>query len=226
MDKAIVLLSGGCDSTTTLHHALNNHGYDIVTALNITYGQKHGVEKQSARDVAAHYGVRLECARIKLAGLLDSNLLEGGDDVPMDREGDGGVAPTYVPARNSILLSVAAGWADSRDYNAIFYGAHEDDHTGYPDCRPEYFRKMKAALEAGTENGVTLNAPFIDYPKSFVVEYGVDHDVPYHLTHTCYDGKRPACGHCDSCRTRLEAFHANGTPDPLDYEDPEVNNVD
>jgi 7-cyano-7-deazaguanine synthase len=129
----------------------------------------------------------------------------------------GEVAPSYVPARNSVFLALAAGRADAWGAQYIAYAAHWEDAPGYPDCRPEYYVAMRQALELGTKNGVRLLAPFIDWGKTAIIRMGALIGVPYELTHSCYKGTKPACGVCDTCILRIESFRKAGIIDPIDY---------
>lgn len=218
-EKAVVLFSGGMDSTVTAMVAQRN-GYDVI-GLNVIYGQKHDVEISAAQAVAEEIGIQLVHYRLNLDKLVKSALVRGGDEIPLDRDLDTlvGVAPTYVPARNSIFLALAAGFADSYDnVRKIFIGVHRENHVNYPDCRPEFIEAMNKALNLGTKNGVAIEAPFANKTKTDIVKVGHALDAPFELTHSCYQGKRPACGVCDTCKIRIQAFKEAGLVDPLEYE--------
>lgn len=218
--KMIVLISGGMDSATALAWVLHQGGR--VIALTFRYGSKH---EQAESEAAARVTQALGVADHRFAD-LPTDLFKGSaltDGVlPLDRKLDEmqGVAPSYVPARNSILLSIAAGLADKEGCGAIVYAAHREDHVGYPDCRPEYFLAMAKALRLGTKNAVDLLAPFITWSKGRIVAEAAGLGVPLGLTHSCYAGARPACGRCDTCAVRIAAFQEAGYRDPLPYAAP------
>lgn len=225
---ATVLLSGGIDSSTCLALAVERHGKDEVCALNITYGQKHAREIESAEKIAAHFGVSYR--------LMDLSAPFQFSDCPLlknsDREiektsyadqlaamGGNGTVSTYVPFRNGVMLSTAAAYAQSVGARAIYYGAHADDAAGsaYPDCTPEFVTHMQQAILSGTGGAITLYAPFIECTKDMIVAEGLRLRVPYELTWSCYEGKDKPCGQCGTCRDRQEAFRKNGVEDPLSY---------
>lgn len=219
--KVVVLLSGGMDSTTVAAMAVQQHGADNVHALNMYYGQKHAVEKLSAQAVVEHLGIdnyTLKDISTVYKGLqFASSLLEGGPEVD-DNQQKNQVGATFVPARNSILLSIAAGYADAVGANQILYGAHSEDHNGYPDCRPEFITAMSRALSLGTVNGVIVNAPFGAFHKADIVRAAARVKAPLQLTHSCYRGHQPACGTCPTCELRIDAFKTAGYIDPIEYE--------
>lgn len=211
---AVVLLSGGMDSTTLA--TLAKSKFDEVVPLNVYYGQRHDVEIASAHAVARHLGLsKIEERNIE-GCFVGSSLLKGGPEVD-DNQDKASVGATYVPARNSVLLSIAAGFADAIGATHVYYGAHAEDHAGYPDCRPEYFEAVRLALELGTRNGVTITAPFIDKTKSDIVSLAAKLGAPLHLTHSCYRGVQPACGTCPTCQLRIDSFKAAGYIDPVPY---------
>lgn len=227
--KAVVLLSGGLDSTTCLAMAVAEWGANEVLALSITYGQKHIREMQSAFDVARHYGVkRLER---DLKGVFDlaadNPLLQGGNAIRHESYAEQlykkpGTVDTYVPFRNGLLLSYAAAIAFSIGATEILYGAHADDAAGraYPDCTPEFYKSMNAAIYYGTGEKVLLIAPLINMNKAGVVKQGLALHAPYDLTWSCYEGGDVACGTCGTCIDRQAAFDANGLKDPISYANP------
>jgi 7-cyano-7-deazaguanine synthase len=217
MSKAIVLLSGGMDSAVTA--AVARRENEEVIALNAYYGQKHSVERECARKLVG---------LLKLDGYIELDLsfifthmrssLLRLSNIPIDdNQPKNEVGATYVPGRNSIFLSIAAGIADSMGAQFVYYGAHQEDHAGYPDCRAEYFVAIRDALRLGTKNEVVLKAPFITKPKSYIVRTGIELGVPFEHTHSCYRGERPACGTCPTCQIRLQAFAEAGIEDPLPY---------
>lgn len=224
MDKrAVVLLSGGIDSTTCLAEAVDSYGADQVLALSMYYGQKHQKELECSNRVAAFYGVDHIVQEISGAfDLSDCTLLQGRGDVAQGsyaeqqkEHGEGAVA-TYVPFRNGLFLSYAAAIAVSVHARAVYYGAHADDAAGhaYPDCTPEFVYAMHRAIYEGTDGEVSLVAPFIASNKAEVVHRGLELNAPYHLTWSCYNGGDKPCGHCGTCIDRAKAFEANGVKDP------------
>jgi len=220
--KAICLLSGGLDSTVTLAWALGE-GYE-VTALTIDYGQRHKRELDAARAVAAHYKVRHIVMEFPLTGFR-SALTDESIPIPDRKPEEIGydIPETYVPARNIVFLSLAAGLAESIDASAVFIGANAIDYSGYPDCRPEFFQAFEEMLELGTKRGVLGHPVRIEHPilkktKAEIVKLGLKLNAPLHLTWSCYRGGEKACGHCDSCVLRLKGFKEAGAKDPVPYE--------
>jgi 7-cyano-7-deazaguanine synthase len=215
--KAIVLVSGGMDSTTLLALRMRD-GWELE-ALSFRYGSLHmDAESSCAEAVCRYYGISrvvLELPRFHGSALMGDKPLPTGRRVSeMDA---GGVAPSYVPARNSVLLSLAASVADARGVDTICYGAHAGDHVGYPDCRPEFVAAISEALRLGTVAGVTVDAPFIGLQKSEIVRLGLSLGAPLDITHSCYRGHSPACGTCDTCILRQAAFADAGAVDPIGY---------
>jgi 7-cyano-7-deazaguanine synthase len=205
--KVLILLSGGVDSCVLVGSALKD-GHQ-VGALSFQYGAKHErPEMQAARRIAEHYGVE--------RAVID--LRDAFYDIRKASSLTGGGGPTYVPGRNAILLSVAVGVAEAREFEQVWYGANMDDHADFPDCRPEFFRAFSNVARLGTQSGVEVHAPFGERIKSSVVRLGCDIDAPLHLTYTCYEGTSPACGTCQACRTRRTAFHRALKIDPALYE--------
>ncbi|MDR0888251.1 MAG: 7-cyano-7-deazaguanine synthase QueC [Candidatus Methanoplasma sp.] len=222
MKKAVVLLSGGLDSSTTLAQALADG--NEVTALSFSYGQRHTKELESAANVASHYKVAHTVIDIDLTSFR-SALTRKDIDVPTDREGklDSSIPITYVPARNIVFLSIAAGLAESIDAESIYIGANALDYSGYPDCRPEFFKAYQSMLGVGTKAGVEgkpirIETPILFSTKADIVRLGKKLDVPLKLTWSCYNGGNKACGHCDSCRLRLKGFEEAGYKDEIEYE--------
>jgi len=219
MSKVLVLLSGGMDSAVVLGKVVNAYGAENVVALNMFYGQRHTREIECAKDIAKHYDVKLMEMDISSAfagissALLSHSSIEIEDDQDKNKVGS-----TYVPGRNSIFLSIAAGIADSIGAEFVYYGAHADDHSGYPDCTTAFVEKMTEALIEGTDNGVRIQAPFVKYHKSQIVKDGIAIGVPFEMTHSCYRGEYPACGTCPTCQLRLEAFKEAGQIDPINYK--------
>ncbi len=225
MSKAVVLLSGGLDSTTVLAYALSQ-GYEVIP-LTVGYGQRHSRELDSARAVVKHYGLKGHVIMdLDLSFLSTSALTSHDVEVPRHQtaEGIGQEIPvTYVPARNIILLSLAAGLCETEGGDAIFIGANAIDYSGYPDCRPEFFQAYEKVLQVGTKAGVEgkairVEAPILRMSKAQIVQLGTELKAPLHLTWSCYSGGERACGQCDSCLLRLKGFQDSGLQDPVPYE--------
>lgn len=226
-NKAMVLLSGGLDSSTCLALAVNEHGADNVIALSLSYGQKHIREIKAAEDVAKHYGVELMTYDVKdIFKGSECTLLDGNEDVPTESYAaqiqrlNGKPVSTYVPYRNGLFLSIAASVAISKGCKVIYYGAHKDDAAGnaYPDCSIDFHIAMTKAIEIGSDKAVTICDPFIDKTKADIVKVGTELKVPYQKTWSCYNGREKPCGKCGTCIDRIEAFKKNGISDPLQYD--------
>ncbi len=223
--KALVLLSGGVDSSTCLGAAVDKYGSDNVIALSVFYGQKHKKELESAENVAKYYGVPLKTLDLALIFAdSDCSLLTGSSqDIPQEsyaeqlKNTDGAPVSTYVPFRNGLFLSSAASIALSNDCGVIYYGAHSDDAAGnaYPDCSTEFNDAMNRAIYLGSGGVLTIEAPFVGKTKAEVVKTGLELNVPYELTWSCYEGGDKPCGVCGTCRDRIAAFEANGVTDPI-----------
>jgi 7-cyano-7-deazaguanine synthase len=215
-----LLLSGGLDSATLAAWIQEHHPREPIAAYTFLYGQKHAVELEAALAVANFYG--LEHHVIELRPVHGSALTDSGTPLPLGRDlADAqGVAPSYVPARNLLLLAQVAASQDAKGPAVIWLGVHHDDHAGYPDCRPAFVDAADEAVRLGTRYGLRVRAPFVHMSKAEIVCWGLAHDVPYGLTHSCYQGLRPACGECDTCQARLAAFAAVGAVDPIPYEEP------
>ena len=222
--KALVLFSGGLDSTTCLALAIEKYGADEVLALSVSYGQKHTKEIEAACAVAKHYGVKLQT--LDLAEIFadsDCSLLKGStQEVPKESyaeqlaETDGKPVSTYVPFRNGLFLSSAASIALSHGCEVIYYGAHADDAAGnaYPDCSQEFNDAINTAIYLGSGKQLRVEAPFVGKTKADVVAEGLRLHAPYELTWSCYEGGEKPCGLCGTCRDRAAAFAANGVKDP------------
>jgi 7-cyano-7-deazaguanine synthase len=224
--KAVVLLSGGLDSTTALAIA-SAEGFEIY-AISFQYGQRHALEIESARKVAAAAGVAKHLVVDFDMRSIGGSALTDQIEVPKDRldnEAAAGIPVTYVPARNTIFLSFALAWAETLSAEDIFIGVNALDYSGYPDCRPEYIesfeRMANLATKAGVEERLRLkiHAPLIEMTKAQIIKTGLELGVDYSLTHSCYDPTREglACGRCDSCLLRLKGFAEAGARDPLPY---------
>jgi 7-cyano-7-deazaguanine synthase len=212
-----LLLSGGLDSATLAAWIRREHPGEPVKAFTFLYGQKHAVELEAARAVAAVYG--MEHRAIELPPIQGSALTDGAIPLPEGRDlaAASGVAPSYVPARNLLFLAHMASLQDAHGPGVLWLGVHHDDYTGYPDCRPEFIAAADRAVSLGTQYGIGVRAPFVHWSKAQIVRWGLDHGVPYELTHSCYQGLRPACGVCDTCQSRLQAFAEAGGVDPIAY---------
>ncbi len=222
---AVVLLSGGMDSATALAMTKAD-GFDVI-ALTVDYGQRHRKEIDAARGVAKYLGVREHrVVSLDLTAIGGSALTDPRIDVPSRRriqEIGQGIPSTYVPARNTILLSYALGLAEAAGANAIVIAANRIDYSGYPDCRPEYFRAFEALAGLATKRGVDgdgieIRTPLIDMTKADIVRRGQALAVPWELTWSCYHGRAKACGLCDSCQLRRKGFREAGVRDPIPYE--------
>ena len=222
--KALVLFSGGLDSSTCLALAIEKYGKENVIALSISYGQKHSKEINAARAVAEYYGTEL--VSLDLAPIFEGSdcaLLEGSDQaIPKGDyanqllSSDGKPVSTYVPFRNGLFLSCAASVALSRGCGVIYYGVHSDDAAGsaYPDCSSDFNNHMSKAISIGSAQQLKVVAPFVDRTKADVVAQGLRLGVPYELTWSCYEGNDKPCGCCGTCIDRAKAFAANGVKDP------------
>lgn len=225
MKKAVVLLSGGVDSTTCLAVAVKKYGAEKVLALSAFYGQRHKREIESAKKVAAFYGVDHKETDLSLAfSMSDCPLLaKSKHDIKhesyaeqLKELGGEGTVDTYVPFRNGLLLSYAAAVAVSVGAETIYYGAHADDAAGraYPDCTPEFAEYMNKAIFEGSGRTTHLEAPLINLNKAGVVKLGLELNAPYQFTWSCYEGGEKPCGTCGTCIDRAAAFAANGVKDP------------
>jgi len=225
MKKAVVLLSGGLDSATCCAIA-QREGFSLY-AMSFAYGQRHKVELDAAKRLAAFFGVKDHTIVTSDLRSFGGSSLTSDTAVPKNRtaQEQADVIPsTYVPARNTIFLSFALGWAEVLHCHNIFIGVNAVDYSGYPDCRPEYiaaYQKMASiATKEGVEgNPVTIHTPLISLTKSDIIREGISCGVDYGLTHSCYDPSPEglACGACDSCTIRMRGFEAAGVPDPTRY---------
>ena len=222
MAKAVILLSGGLDSATVLAMALEK-GFECY-ALSLDYGQRHKAELVSAKNIAASMRAREhKIIRIGLDDVGGSALTDDAIAVP-DHAADG-IPVTYVPARNTVFLSLALGWAEVLGAQDIFIGVNAVDYSGYPDCRPEYIAAFKELAQLATRAGVEgsrfeIHTPLIELSKADIIREGKRLKVDYSSTVSCYqaDQQGRACGVCDSCRLRAEGFKAAGIPDPTRYQ--------
>jgi len=226
--RAVLLLSGGMDSATTGAIA-RDEGYELY-ALSFRYGQRHAIELEAAELVAAVLGVARHAVIDLDLGAFGGSALTGSIAVPKDRPLDAmdrAIPVTYVPARNTIFLSIALGWAETLDAGDLFIGANAIDYSGYPDCRPEFLRAFEAMARLGTKMGtegraITIHAPLIRMTKGQIIARGRELGVDYSFTRSCYDpnAQGEACAHCDACLLRLKGFAEVGLTDPAPYATP------
>lgn len=220
--RAVVLLSGGLDSAVTAAIA-REEGYELY-ALTFLYGQKHSKEIRCARHIASHLGVKEHhIIELNLEDISRSSLISEAVPIPDAGESIGRSIPsTYVPARNLILLSYGLSYAESVGAQGIFIGANAVDFSGYPDCRPEFFRALQEAFTKGTRAGVegdpvAIRHPIIDLSKGEIISRGLELGLPLEHTWSCYRGGDKACGKCESCILRLKGFKETGLEDPIEY---------
>jgi len=222
--RAVILLSGGLDSATVL--ALARSGGRACHAITFMYGQRHEIELAAARRVAQAIGVTEHVVYPLDLRLFGASALTSDIAVPKDSVGAPGIPITYVPARNTIFLSLALGFAEARDAQEIWIGVNAVDYSGYPDCRPDFLDAFQQVMLKGTRSGVErqeprLVAPLIQLTKAEIIRRGHALGVDYSLTHSCYDpdAQGRACGHCDSCILRRRGFEEAGVADPTVYRD-------
>lgn len=224
---AVVLVSGGLDSATTLACA-REAGFEL-NAISFDYGQRHRFELESAAKVARFFQVRRHISCPIDLRAFGGSALTAEIDVPKDRSDDemaDGIPITYVPARNTVFLSLALGWAEVIEAADIFIGVNAVDYSGYPDCRPEYVAAFENLANLATKAGVehaghwTIHAPLVSLTKAEILQLGIGLGVDYSLTHSCYDpdSQGRSCGHCDSCQLRLAGFAEAGLTDPVSYQ--------
>lgn len=223
--RALVLCSGGLDSTTLLALAVEKFGNENMYALSISYGQRHEKELKAARDVARYYGV--EQRFLDLSAIFSDSscslLAHSDQDIPKEsyaeqlEQSSTSLVSTYVPFRNGLFLSSAASMALSLECSVLYYGAHHDDWAGnaYPDCSLDFVNAMNEAIVLGTGGELHMEAPFVQWSKADIVKKGLELNVPYELTWSCYEGGDKPCGVCATCIDRARAFELNGIIDPL-----------
>lgn len=219
--KAIVLLSGGLDSLTTLAIA-QNEGYECF-ALHVIYGQRHSSETMAARNIAKNYNLtEFREINVDMSWLKSSALTNHDISIPEQRSE--GIPVTYVPARNTIMMSFAAAWAESLEASHLFLGVNAVDYSGYPDCRPEFIEAFKKMVNLGTKAAIEgvpfdIHTPLIGLTKEEIISKGIDLGVDYSLSISCYqaDQNGYACGKCDSCYLRSQGFEKAGIQDPTSY---------
>lgn len=223
--KALVLFSGGIDSTTCLAMAVDKYGKENVTALSVFYGQKHKKEIDAAVLIAEYYGVEyINIDLMRIFSYSNCSLLQNSsEEIPEEsyaeqlKKTDGTPVSTYVPFRNGLLLSTAASIALSKECSIIYYGVHSDDAAGaaYPDCTEVFNDAMNTAIYEGSGKQLHIEAPFVSCTKAEIVKKGLELGVPYELTWSCYAGNDEPCEKCGTCIDRENAFTANGIVDPL-----------
>jgi 7-cyano-7-deazaguanine synthase len=214
VQKAVIIVSGGMDSTTLLYD-LANQGFDLH-AVTFDYGQKHSKEIACATRNCKALGVPQKIINMKFfAELAGSSLTTKDKDVPEGNYADENMKQTVVPNRNMVMLAIAASFAISSKRDYIFYGAHSGDHAIYPDCRPPFVQAMKNAFNLCDWSRVRLEAPYLRLNKADILKIGFPLSVPYEDTWTCYKGGEKPCGACGSCTERAEAFRIMNIPDPL-----------
>ena len=221
-ESAVVLVSGGMDSATTAYEA-RRRGYTLHF-FHTSYGQEtESKEFECARQLAEEMGVagfhRVQTehlARIGASSLTDDSISVEEVDLESDE-----VPSSYVPFRNANLLSMAVSYAEANECDAVFIGAHSEDYSGYPDCRPAFFEAFQRVIDTGTkpETAIELIAPFSEWSKTEIADRGLDLGVSFDLTWSCYRDEAPACGTCDACAYRLQAFQEAGATDPIEYSE-------
>jgi len=220
--RAVVLVSGGMDSATAAAVAIDD-GYEPYF-LHTSYGQNtEHKEFQCAEQLAEELDARdfLHVETEHLAQIGSSSLTDDELNVEDANMETDEIPTSYVPFRNANLLSMAVSYAEANDCEAVHVGAHSEDYSGYPDCRPEFFDAYQRVIDEGTkpETEIDVVAPFVEWRKTDIVELGIELDVPYEITWSCYRANAPACGTCDSCAFRLGAFQRAGINDPVEYEE-------
>lgn len=220
MTRAVLLLSGGLDSTTVAAMLKSEH--IEFSALTVDYGQRHSRELKSARQVASHFGAKEHIVMsLDMTKIGGSALTDSGIQVP--DSGGNGIPVTYVPARNTIFLSLALAFAEAREADSVYIGANAVDYSGYPDCRPEFIDAFNRLVEVAVKRTVEgrplrVVAPLMRMSKAEIIRMGTEMQAPYELSWSCYRGGSRACGRCDSCSIRLRGFEEAGIRDPLEYE--------
>ena len=219
--KALILFSGGLDSTTVLHHAITK-GYDCIS-LTIDYNQRHSYEIESSQKYLKNLKLKGYVFKIDLTQIGGSALTDNAINVPTEM--NIGIPVTYVPARNTIFLYIASAYAEKMGIDQIFIGVNQIDYSGYPDCRPDFIDSFKTTINLGTKTGVDgkqleINTPLINMSKKDIIKYGHDMGIDYSQTVSCYqlDNNGNACGHCDACKLRKEGFLLAGLDDPTAYK--------
>lgn len=220
--KAVILLSGGLDSTICMSEA-KRQGYELFP-ISFAYGQRHNREIEQAKRVAEFYEVQKHLIISSNMDAIGGSALTADIEVPEGDEGRQDIPVTYVPARNLIFLSYGLGYAEVLRAAAVFIGVNALDYSGYPDCRPEFIARFQELADYSTKAGVQdgfkirVETPLIDLTKAQIIQLGVANKAPLQLTTSCYNGREKACGQCDSCLLRLRGFQEAGYADPIPYE--------
>jgi 7-cyano-7-deazaguanine synthase len=217
-EKALVVLSGGQDSTTCLYWAMERFGHDNVSTITFDYGQNHRIELECAARIAAHVGVDNTCLPIDTFAALGGNALtDAAIEVESKAPVDGELPNTFVPGRNLVFLTFAAAYAYQRGIGNLVTGVAQTDYSGYPDCRDDTIRALQQTLRAGMDSDIVIHTPLMHLSKRETVELAVQLGglSAMALTHTCYNGKRPPCGVCPACELRAKGFAEAGIEDPL-----------
>ncbi len=225
MKKAVILLSGGIDSSTVMAIA-KSEGYGLY-ALSIDYGQRHAFELKAAAKIASAMGAEKQIVLKTGLNLFEGSALFGTAPVPKHASGivsSGSIPVTYVPARNTVFLSLALAWAEALDASDLFIGVNAVDYSGYPDCRPAFIEAFEHLANLGTKAGIEgkpfrVHAPLLAMTKAEIIQKGISLGVDYSMTHSCYDpsASGKACGRCESCLLRKKGFRDAGVPDPTEY---------
>lgn len=222
--KTLVLVSGGLDSSVALAMAVKNYGKENVTALSISYGQRHDKETECAKKLCEYYDVPLYIKDLSDIYSTSNCTLVGKDkEIPKgsydEQHESDGVPTTYVPFRNGLFISYATAFAYMNNIDVVFIAIHKTDtEAAYPDCTFEFSYAMNEAVRLGTGSKVVVKAPFVEMTKTQIVEAGNSWEVPFELTWSCYEGGDKCCGKCSTCIDRLKAFEDNNLKDPVEYE--------
>lgn len=218
MDQALVVLSGGQDSTTCLYWAIKKFGIECVSSVTFDYGQRHRIELDCAQEIAAFAGVPNVVLPIDTFAALGGNALtDASVDVETQIDAETDLPNTFVPGRNLIFLTFAAAFAYQRGIANLVTGVAQTDYSGYPDCRAETMTALQSALRAGMESDIRIHTPLMQLSKQETVELARELGAlpALAMTHTCYNGERPPCGHCPACELRAKGFADAGVTDPL-----------
>lgn len=220
--KAVVICSGGLDSTTLLYDMISR-GYECHV-LTFDYGQRHRKEIECAYNICKNLNIEFRLIRLPIEGLLNNSaLVDTKKELPKEHYTHENQQQTVVSNRNMIMLSIAAGFADNIKAEIVCFGPHANDNVIYPDCRPEFVEVLNHAIILGTYNKPSLQAPYVNITKGGVVKKGIELKVPFEKTWSCYEGGENPCGKCGTCQERIEAFKENNMIDPLIYMEDETN---
>lgn len=214
MKSVLVVYSGGLDSYTLLNKAMSS--FEKVEAITFNYGQKHKIEIEYAKAACEKLGIDHEIVNLDLQKILAGSALVGDSDIPEGNYDKEKMKQTVVPNRNMVMISVAASLAIKNELDYLWYAAHSGDHEIYPDCRPEFIRKMAEVLSICDYHKINFEAPFQDLSKAEIIKVGLDMNLDYSNAWTCYEGKEKPCGKCSACLERAASFQANQVNDPLD----------